>query len=96
MCAADSIECSFGGELAALIAQIQSRGDQSDRGAIFDALTRLEDRALAGGAPALTLRKIAEVRFLVGILREAVRPAPVASLRALLRMRAGPASRRRG
>lgn len=55
---------------------------------MFDALIQLADRALAAGDSALTLRRIAEVRFLVGLLREAMRPAPVTSLRSLLRMRA--------
>ncbi|AIQ88820.1 MULTISPECIES: hypothetical protein [Methylobacterium] len=33
------------------------------------------------------MRKIAEIRFLTGILRESVRPFPVASLRTVLRAR---------
>ncbi len=45
----------------------------------------LEDRAFVGGASTLTLPRIAEAR-LSGILREAVRPRPITSLRTVLRM----------
>ncbi len=79
------IRCRFEGEMALLVARMQSYGDARDRYAVFEALMDLEDRAVAACAPVLTLRKIAEVRFLVGILREAVRPFPVASLRTVLR-----------
>ncbi|MCJ2137141.1 hypothetical protein MKK69_24385 [Methylobacterium sp. J-026] len=85
MYADQTIRCRFEGEMTSLVARMQSYGDARDRYALFDALRDLEDRAVAGGAPVLTLRKIAEVRFLVGILREAVRPFPAASLRTVLR-----------
>ena len=94
MCAAESIQSSFEDERVALTARVQSCGDRHARYALFDELLSLEDRALAAGAPDLTLRKIAEVRFLVGILREAVRPRPVASLRTLLQAY-GPGTARR-
>lgn len=86
MCIAEPVQCDFERELAVLMARVQSCGEQCERYAVFDALMDLEDRACAGGASALTVRKIAEIRFLVGILREAVRPIPVASLRTVLRM----------
>ena len=87
MCAAESIPCRFDDERAALTARMQSSGDRRAHYALFDALKELEDRARTEGASAVTLRKIAETRFLVGILREAFRPRPVATLRTLLRMR---------
>ena len=46
----------------------------------------LEDRAFVGGASTLTLPRLAEAHFLSGILREAVRPRPITSLRTVLRM----------
>jgi hypothetical protein len=69
------------------MARRSASGDARARYALFDALTDLEGRARVGGASDLTLRKIAEVRFLTGILREAVRPFPVAPLRMVLRAR---------
>ncbi|MGU3664350.1 hypothetical protein ACLBX9_09225 [Methylobacterium sp. A49B] len=79
--------CGFEDELAALIAQNQSSDVQDKRQALFEALLDLEDRAKAGAASMSALRKIAEARFLVGILRDAVRPVPVVSLRTVLRAR---------
>ena len=81
------VRCRFEGELATLIASKQSSRDLDARCALFDALSDLESRARSGGAAGLTLRKIAEIRFLTGILREAVRPFPVAPLRTILRAR---------
>ncbi len=81
------VRCRFEGELATLIASKQSSRDLPARYALFDALSDLERRAKSAGAPDLTLRKIAEIRFLTGILRESVRPFPVASLRTVLRAR---------
>ncbi|MGH1572916.1 hypothetical protein ACRAWG_22345 [Methylobacterium sp. P31] len=82
-----AVQCRSEGELAALMARKQSSGDEHSRCALFNALSDLERRALVGGASDLTLRKIAESRFLAGILREAVRPFPLAPLRAVLRVR---------
>ncbi|MBP2493323.1 hypothetical protein ABID82_000480 [Methylobacterium sp. PvP062] len=79
--------CSFEGELASLIATKQSSRDLDARCALFDALSDLERRAQSAGAPDMTLRKIAEIRFLTGILRESVRPFPIAPLRTVLRAR---------
>ncbi|MCJ2016528.1 hypothetical protein MKK84_03660 [Methylobacterium sp. E-065] len=84
---AGPLHCVFEREIAALMARMQSCDTRRDRYDDFDALVDLEDRARGGGASPLTLRKIAEVRFLVGILREAVRPVPVASLRTVLWIR---------
>ncbi|MGU3465362.1 hypothetical protein ACLBXO_10965 [Methylobacterium sp. C33D] len=81
------VRCSFEGELAHLIAPKQSSRDLDGRYALFDALSDLERRAQSGGASDLTLRKIAEIRFLAGILRESVRPFPIAPLRTVLRVR---------
>ncbi|XYD08514.1 hypothetical protein R1A27_26625 [Methylobacterium sp. NMS12] len=81
------IRCNFEGELANLIASKQSSRDLDARCALFDALSDLERRAQGAGAPDLTLRKIAEIRFLAGILRESVRPFPIAPLRTVLRAR---------
>ena len=81
------VTCKFEDELTALIARKQSpKGETGDQ-ALFEALLGLENRAQTGNAPASTVRKISETRFLVGILRGAVRPVPMAPLRALLRMR---------
>ena len=89
MCIAEPLQCDFEREMAVLMARSQSCGERRDRYAVFDALMDLEDRAFLGGASTLTLRKIAEVRFLVGILRDAVRPNPVTSLRTVLRICGG-------
>jgi hypothetical protein len=82
-----TVKCRFEDELAALIAPLRTCGDERARHALFDALMDLEGRARTGGASDLTLRKIAEVRFLTGILREAVRPYRTVPLRTILRMR---------
>ncbi|MCJ2122732.1 hypothetical protein [Methylobacterium sp. J-077] len=78
----------FEDELAALLGSKQSSDDEAARGALFAALSRLERQALIGGAADPTLRKIAEARFLVGILRDAMRPSRIAPLRSLLRLTA--------
>ena len=83
---AEPLQCGFEREMVALMTRMRSCGERRDRYAIFNALMDLEDRACAGGASTLTLRRIAEVRFLAGILREAVRPRPITSLRTVLRM----------
>ncbi|MEL6064003.1 MULTISPECIES: hypothetical protein [unclassified Methylobacterium] len=83
---AEPLKCTFEREMAVIMARMQSCCERRDRYAVFDALLDLEDRACAGGASTPTRRKIAEVRFLVGILREAVRPCPTMSLRTMLRM----------
>lgn len=82
-----SSQCKFEVELVALIARQRTSGDARARHALFDALTDLEGRARTGGASDPTLRKIAEVRFLSGILREAVRPYRAVPLRTILRAR---------
>jgi hypothetical protein len=87
MRADQSLRCRFEDELALLTAGRQSSGDTQARYALFDTLKDLEGRALIGGASDLTLRRIAEIRFLVGILRDAVRPFPIAPLRTVLRVR---------
>ena len=85
MCASELVQSSFEDERVALTARMQFCDDSCTRYALFDALVSLEARALMARAPDVTLRKIAEVRFLVGILREAVRTSPVMSLRSLMR-----------
>ena len=80
----------FTGELAALLATKQSSDDEAAREALFAALSRLERQALIAGAADSTLGKIAEARFLVGILRDAMRPSRIAPLRSLLRLAAEP------
>jgi hypothetical protein len=78
----------FEGELAALLASKQSSDDDAAREALFAALSRLERQALIAGASDATLHKIAEGRFLVGILRDSMRPSRIAPLRSLLRLAA--------
>jgi hypothetical protein len=87
MCTDQFARCRFDDELAVLIARKQSSEVEDARQALFEALSDLEDRARAGRASTSTVRKIAEARFLVGILRGAVRPVPVVSLRTVLRAR---------
>jgi hypothetical protein len=82
-----SVQCRFEDELAALIAPQHTSRDERARHALFDALTELEGRARTGGATDRTIGKIAEVRFLSGILRDAVRPYRAVSLRTILRVR---------
>ena len=86
--------CSFREELASIVARRKSSLDARSREAVFAALSGLEKRALIGGAPDATLRDIAEARFLIGILREAVVPVRSAALRTVLRARKVPAPRR--
>ncbi|KNY20582.1 hypothetical protein [Methylobacterium sp. ARG-1] len=80
----------FTGELAALLASKQSSDDEAAREALFAALSRLERQALIAGAADSTLEKIAEARFLIGILRDSMRPSRIAPLRSLLRLAAEP------
>ena len=90
-----SVRCRFEDELTTLIARKQSCSVDGARDALFEALLNLEGRAKSGAAPTLTLQKIGEARFLVGILRDAVRPFPVAPLRTVLRARERPDTRSR-
>ena len=79
--------CPFRDEMASIIGSARTSAGSTARDASFEALSRLERLALIGGAPDTTLRDIAEARFLVGILRESVRPPKPATLRTLLRAR---------
>ena len=79
--------CPFRDEMTALVGSVQASTDLPSREISFEALSRLERMALIGGASDGTLRDIAEARFLVGILRDAVRPPKPASLRTILRAR---------
>ncbi|CAM2945519.1 MULTISPECIES: hypothetical protein [Methylobacterium] len=78
----------FEDALAALLADRQSSDDAAAGQALFAALSRLERQALIAGAADTTLHRIAEARFLVGILRDAMRPSRIAPLRSLLRLAA--------
>ena len=89
------VRCRFEDELTTLMARTQVSGVEGARDALFEALRDLEARAKSAAAAASTLRKIAEIRFLVGILRDAVRPFPVAPLRTVLRARASSGTRPR-
>jgi hypothetical protein len=82
------VRCRFEDELRSLIAGQQFIDADGARPVLFEALLNLESRARRGGASTVTLRKIAEARFLVGILRDAVRPVRAAPLRTLLRVQA--------
>ena len=86
--------CPFRDEMASIVGSIRTPSGSPARDASFEALSRLERLALIGGASDATLRDIAEARFLVGILRESVRPPKPATLRTILRARE-PASPRR-
>lgn len=77
--------------MASIVARRKSSVDARSREAVFAALSELEKRALIGGAPDATLRDIAEARFLIGILREAVVPVRCATLRTVLHARKSPA-----
>lgn len=88
------VPCPFRAEMASIVASVQASGECSSRDTAFEALSRLERRALIAGAPDTTLRDIAEARFLIGILRESVRPPKPATPRTILRMRAASAPRR--
>ncbi|MCJ2059845.1 hypothetical protein MKL09_25355 [Methylobacterium sp. J-048] len=86
---ADPCHCNrFEDELAALLTTRHASDDGEAREALFAALSRLERQALIAGAADPTLYKIAEARFLVGILRDAMRPLRIAPLRSLLRLAA--------
>lgn len=80
--------------MASIVGSARASAGSPSRDASFEALSRLERLALVGGAPDTTLRDIAEARFLVGILRESVRPPRPASLRTILRAREPSAPRR--
>lgn len=76
----------FEDELATLLASKHASDDEEARQAPFATLSRLERQALIAGAPDTTLHKIAEARFLVGILRDSMRPSRIAPLRSLQRL----------
>lgn len=86
--------CPFRDEMASIVGSMRAPASSLTRDASFEALSRLERLALIGGASDTTLRDIAEARFLVGILRESVRPPRPASLRTILRAREPSAHRR--
>lgn len=80
--------------MTSIVGSVPASDHHCPRETAFEALSRLERRALIAGAPDTTLRDIAEARFLVGILRGSVRPPKPATPRTILRMRAAPAPRR--
>ena len=73
--------------MASIVGSVKASPDRLLRESSFEALSRLERLALIAGASDLTLREIAEARFLVGILRDSVRPPKPTTLRTILRAR---------
>ncbi len=82
--------CPFRVEMTSIVESARASAGLASREASFTALSRLERLALTGGASDATLREIAEARFLAGILRDSVRAAKPARLRAILRARSAP------
>ena len=87
MTADQFVESDLKAELASIVERGQRPIDERSRNELFLALSRLEKQALIGGGSDEILKRIAEVRFLAGILRHAVRPARVGGLRTVLRSR---------
>jgi hypothetical protein len=74
-------------QLASIVGRGRRSTDERSRDELFAALSRLERQALVGGGSDEILKSIAEVRFLAGILRDAVRPPRPGALRTALRSR---------
>ena len=81
------VQCPFRAKLASIVGSVRTSTAVPSHEDTFEALSRLERRALIADASDPTLREIAEARFLVGILRESVRPLKPAAFRAILRAR---------
>ncbi|MBE7198764.1 MAG: hypothetical protein INR70_13325 [Parafilimonas terrae] len=69
-------------EFAALVAHARDHRDGDSRQDLFTALLALERRAGLAGVSDRFLRRVAEARFLAGILRESVVPVQHAGQRA--------------
>lgn len=65
-------ELSIFEELAAILRRSRGRRESESRHVMFEELAALEKRALVQGASDATLDRLAETRFLAGILRESV------------------------
>lgn len=76
-------------EFAALVAQARSRPDAAARQDLFTALLSLERRAGLAGVNDDFLLRVAEARFLAGILRESVVPLSHVGVRTARRIIAG-------
>ncbi len=74
-------ENTFIDDLTAILGRARGPRERDSRIALFESLSRLEKQAFVGGASALTLGRLAESRFLAGILRESVSPVCYQSVR---------------
>ncbi len=74
-------ELSLFEELAAILRRARGRRESESRYALFDELAALEKRALVLGASRPTLDRLAESRFLAGILRDSISPGRHHNLR---------------
>jgi hypothetical protein len=74
-------ELSLFEELAAILRRARGRRESESRHTLFEELAALEKRALVLGASNPTLDRLAETRFLAGILRESVSPSRYSNLR---------------
>lgn len=68
-------------ELAGIFRRARGHREPEARLALFESLKDLEKRARCGGVPENILGRIAESRFLAGILRDAVSPVRYQSVR---------------
>lgn len=68
-------------ELAAIFRRARGHREPEARVALFESLSDLEGRARCGGVPESILGRIAESRFLAGLLQDAVSPAHYQSIR---------------
>ncbi|MFC6747298.1 hypothetical protein [Methylobacterium persicinum] len=68
-------------ELAAIFRRARGNREPESRAALFESLRDLERRARCSGMPESILRRVAESRFLAGVLREAVSPIRYQSVR---------------
>lgn len=67
-------EHCFTAEFATLVGQVRDHRDAESRSSLFTALVALERRAGLAEVSDGLLRRIAEARFLAGILRDSVLP----------------------
>ncbi|WP_378970182.1 hypothetical protein [Methylobacterium komagatae] len=90
MSAQSTDENSIADELRAIFRASREHRDRDSRIALFDSLANLERSLTSRGAPEAFLRRVAECRFLAGILRESVTPAHHQAMRATRRIWTAP------
>ncbi|WP_449411166.1 hypothetical protein [Methylobacterium komagatae] len=90
MSAQNTDENSIADELRAIFRASRDHRDRDSRIALFDSLADLERSMVLSGAPESFLRRVAECRFLAGILRNSVSPVHHQAMRATRRIWTAP------